>query len=220
VIKALLRDRAPRRRHVAAPGLAPGLAAADGRWVARSRGVAQVRRQRPGDVVPEEVRRQAPQTRVRLPSKRSQLVCVLGRRTPLTPAPVARAPPPPPLPRTRASLMPSKRGSLAPLKYPALGNTTGSAVSSLQRPSSGLDYAGRGEASRAHTSLGFSDSRERGRMPPRLAYIQSATYGRQNAKHARDGTDTPEAARTPRSEASPDQSKRLPFSRACFSACV
>ena len=31
---------------------------------------------------------------------------------------------------------------------------------------------------RAKTSLGFADSRERGKIPPRLAYIKTAMYGR------------------------------------------
>ena len=33
-----------------------------------------------------------------------------------------------------------------------------------------------GSTTRAKTSLGFNDSRERGRIPPRLAYIKNATY--------------------------------------------
>jgi hypothetical protein len=90
-------------------------------------------------------------------------------------------------------------------------------VGSHQR-SGALDKEGREDALRAHTSLGFSDSRERGRMPPRLAYIQSATYGRQSSTLERGGGEgTAAAADSTHSDASPDRGKPLSFPRrACF----
>jgi hypothetical protein len=89
------------------------------------------------------------------------------------------------------------------------------ATTGTQRYDGAMDKEGREDAGRAQTSLGFSDSRERGRMPPRLAYIQSATYGRQSATLERGGGAA--TADATHSDASPDRGKPLSFPRrACF----
>ena len=107
------------------------------------------------------------------------------------------------MPATRAKILSSVRA------------TTGGPL-----PGGALDRQDREDALRAQTSLGFSDSRERGRMPPRLAYIQSATYGRQSATLERGGGEGAAAeADVSHSDASPDHGKPLSFPRrACFPA--
>ena len=109
----------------------------------------------------------------------------------------------------RASLMPATRAKI----LSSVRATTGGPL-----PGGALDRQDREDALRAQTSLGFSDSRERGRMPPRLAYIQSATYGRQSATLERGGGEGAAAeADVSHSDASPDHGKPLSFPRrACF----